>query len=458
MIVKYRVVVFLIFVSVTLFAQNPVLDQYIKEGLSSNQSLKQKQMDYSKSLYAIKEARGYFFPDINLNARYTVADGGRTIEFPVGDLLNDVYSTLNILTQSQNFPSIENEEFDFYRPKEHETKVSVKQPVFSSDILNRVEITKAYSEIARVSIEKYKRSLILEIKHAYYNYLKSFSLLNLADSTLRLVNENLRVSRSLYENDLVTIDVVYRSEAEISKVEVEKAKAKSLYYRSMSFFNFLLNRPLNTEIERFFEKPEVLMYSLDVLQEEAANSREEIDMLRANLILNERKLAMQKGNFTPDIFGTVDYGFQGEEYKFSENDDFVLASLVLRWNIFHGLSSKNKTKQIRIESERIDLQLSEAQQKIKLEVLNKYYELAAAYQAVEAEKKNLEASRHVFRIIKRKYEENQATLLEYIDARTVFTNARSSLIIARTDYFLQKASFEYAAAMEDFSVYLKSEE
>ena len=39
-----------------------------------------------------------FLPDISMNARYTVARGGRIIEFPVGDLLNPVYITLNMLT------------------------------------------------------------------------------------------------------------------------------------------------------------------------------------------------------------------------------------------------------------------------------------------------------------------------------------------------------------------------
>ncbi len=56
-----------------------------------NQGLKQRQLDYASDLAALKEARGLFLPDFSLNARYTVAEGGRTIVFPVGDLLNPVY-------------------------------------------------------------------------------------------------------------------------------------------------------------------------------------------------------------------------------------------------------------------------------------------------------------------------------------------------------------------------------
>ena len=69
-------------------AQNPILEEYIREGLASNQALKQRQLDYAVNLAALKEAKGLFFPDISFNARYTLAEGGRMIEFPVGDLLN----------------------------------------------------------------------------------------------------------------------------------------------------------------------------------------------------------------------------------------------------------------------------------------------------------------------------------------------------------------------------------
>ena len=106
-----------LFISHILHGQeSEILDSYIREGLSNNLALQQKTASYNQSLAALKEARGMFMPSISLNARYTVAEGGRTIVFPVGDLLNPVYSTLNALTSSlppdQQFPpiQIENEE------------------------------------------------------------------------------------------------------------------------------------------------------------------------------------------------------------------------------------------------------------------------------------------------------------------------------------------------------------
>ena len=147
-------------------SQNPALDRYISEGIRSNLGLKQKKLDYAVNLSALKEARGLFLPDVSLQARYTVARGGRVISLPVGDLLNPVYSTLNLLTASDLFPQIENQEFRFYRPREHETKVSLMQPIFNAELIHNYRIRKKQTEIAEIDIHRYRRELVEEITRA----------------------------------------------------------------------------------------------------------------------------------------------------------------------------------------------------------------------------------------------------------------------------------------------------
>jgi outer membrane protein TolC len=51
------------------------LDEYIKEGLSSNQSIKQQTFMLEKNVYALKEAKSMFLPNISFLTTYTKADG-----------------------------------------------------------------------------------------------------------------------------------------------------------------------------------------------------------------------------------------------------------------------------------------------------------------------------------------------------------------------------------------------
>ncbi|MDF1571250.1 MAG: TolC family protein [Bacteroidales bacterium] len=436
----------------TIYCQNPVLEKYLIEGIASNHALRQRQLDYNQSLAALRESRGMFFPEISLNARYTVADGGRVISFPVGDLLNPVYNTLNMLTSSE-FPEIENEEFKFYRPREHETKVTLVQPIYNSDIIYNARIRQEYATLAHVEMEQYKRHLIREIKTAYYNYQKAWHLGALVDSTLVLVEENHRVSKTLHDNNMVTIDAVFRSESEVSSVQLEQAHARSHIHSAKAYFNFLINRPLDSDIKLYHEIPAGIFIPLDAAQEEAISNREELESVKRYQVLNAQKRRMQQGHASPDLFGTVDYGFQGEEYRFTETDDFVLASLVLRWRIFQGMSNRNKVRQTVIEGEKLVQVLDEIEQKIRMQVIGDYYQALAAFQAIDAASKQVRAAQKAFSLIDRKYRENQSTLLEYIDARTSYTSAEANLIIATNEYFIRLAAMEFSMAGIDLEKY-----
>lgn len=427
-----------------LGAQNPVLEEYIKKGLLSNQGLRQKKLDYASNLAALKEARGLFFPDVSLNARYTVADGGRTIVFPVGDMLNPVYSTLNVLTGTESFPQIENQEFAFLRPREHETKMTLVQPIFNSELISNHGIRKQYTEIARIDVDRYKRELIREITKAYYDYQKAYNLVWLADTSLSLVNENLRVSKSLFENDKVTVDAVYRSESELSKVEVQGAQAKNMMEASRAYFNFLLNRTLDSPIEIFTDIPQPIMMSLEDASSQAVQNRDELQQIKEYQVLNQHLTGLYRGNNIPGLFGVVDYGFQGEEYRFTSDDDFMLASLVLRWNLFKGTANHHKVHQSKIEGEKLVELFSQTQQQIRLEVINHYYAIKAAYESVQSARKQTRSALRAYELISRKYSEGQSSLLELIDARTSLTSAAANSIIAEGAYFSQMADFNYA--------------
>src|SRR6516225_6846842 len=100
-----------------------VLDNYVKVGLTSNVALKQQTFDLEKARLDLERAKAMFYPQIDFNAQYTLASGGRTIDVPIGDLLNNVYSSLNKLTSSTKFPQVHNQSIQLLPNDFQETKV-----------------------------------------------------------------------------------------------------------------------------------------------------------------------------------------------------------------------------------------------------------------------------------------------------------------------------------------------
>ncbi len=448
---KYRIITFSFLAGICLYinAQDQLLENYIQEGIQSNLALQQVRADYSKSLQSLRSARGLFFPDLSLNARYTVARGGRIIEFPVGDMLNPVYMTLNELQDDIVFPSLENQEYEFYRPNEHETKLSLIQPLYSPQVIYNYQIKKQQTHIETVNISIYKRELIKEIKSSYYGYIMTVYLLKLMDETDELLKENFRVSKSLYENDKVTHDAVYRSEAELQDLYRRKAEADKENRTARAYFNFLLNKPLDAEIHipESDKVPEAgFPVSMDEKITAGLDSREELDKLQLYSDINENYTKLARASNYPNLFLAFDYGFQGEEYSFTREDDYLLASVVLRWDLFQGFKNRADVQHARIASEQIMLQREELKKQIELQIINAWYDLKAAMEAIDAARIQVRASEKAFQVIEKKYRIGQARLIEYTDARTTMTKSKQNLIMALFEYKIKEAELERVSA------------
>jgi outer membrane protein len=435
----------------TISGQNRVLDSYIADGLENNLALKQKEYNYQKSLSALQEAKAMFFPDIYFNARYTWADGGRVIELPVGDMLNPVYTSLNYLLQTDEFPQIENQEFQFLRKHEHETKLSLIQPIIEPKIYFNHKISKEMVEVQSADAETYRRQLVADIQTAYFNYLKTLRLEELLADTRTLLEENVRVNESLFRNDKVTIDNVYRSKAELSQLDQHIAEATKAKQISMAYFNFLLNRPFDEQIieDNLYDSTFVIS-DLESANENALGKREELTMLDSYLKANNYWLNMNQAKIIPSVFGAVDYGYQGTRYRFTDDYDYYIASIVLRWELFHGYENRAQIDQAKISRETLQTKIEETKDQIKLQVIEAYYDLQASEKSIQAADEALKSARKAYEMVDKKFREGQANLIEYIDARTTMTNAEQTLIINRYDYYIKYAEFERVACLREY--------
>jgi outer membrane protein TolC len=297
-------------------------------------------------------------------------------------------------------------------------------------------------------VEQYTRELIAEIKKAYYNVAMADGILSMLTETRKLLLENVRANRKLVENDKLTIDYVYRSEAELSKFDQELQGAEKNKKIASAYFNFLLNKSLTDSI--ILQQPASFPALADLsgnYSQSAIENREELKKLENYSNITDMQIKMNQSNKLPDLFVAVDYGFQGEKYKFNKNQDYVQASAVLSWNLFSGFQNRAKIKQAQIDKTIIESQLEEARKQIELQVINSLNELLTAEKGITAAESRVRNAGEGFRLVNRKYEEGQASLIEFLDARTTMTQAEENLIISKFSYLSCFAEFEKVAAI-----------
>ena len=464
---RYSVVVLLMFgLMGTAWAQEgpttarAILDGYVQAGLEGNLALKQQEIDLETSLWALNEARGRFLPSVDLQARYSRSGGGRTTDIPVGDLVNPIYGTLNDLLvaqgQTPGFPTVDNEEILFLRRREQDTRLRITQPLYQPRLRHNVRVQEGLLSAQEAGVEAYRHQLIRDIKVSYFNFLKAERAVEIYKATEALVEENERVNARLFQASTVTEDAVFRARAEVLTVAQQTAEAEKDRDLARSYFNFLLNRPLDTSVETIptdetlfpeIEGFQVQLASLEMgvtpsrldLQQAALGRRAELRQLDGAVSASQAAVSLARSAYRPGVSFVLDTGIQGERYGFTGERPFYTASLVLQWNLFNGFQTRAQNRQAKLNLQRLRTQREELESQIQLEVQVAHDNVAVGQRALLAATERDRTARKSFRIVSRKYDEGLAAQVTFLDARTTLTNAQLNLNITRTDLLIRLA-------------------
>lgn len=430
-----------------LKGQTSVLEGYIDEGMQNNLVLKRKNISLDKALLALKTAKSMYQPSVALQASYSTATGGRSISLPLGDLMNPVYATLNQLTNSQNFPMLENESINFLPKNYYDAKVRTTVPIINTDIIYNRKINEQQVTLQEFEVQTYERELIKNIKSAYFNFLNAQQAVKIYQSALRLAEESKRVNERLLESGKGLHAYVLRSNSEIEQVRAQVTQAVQQQVNARLYFNSLLNRDGETAIDAAYDADDALTKATILLQATPEiSSREELKSLQQVIDINENVIKMNKKFSIPKISGFLDLGSQAEQMRFNNQSRYAMVGLQFDLPIYSGNRNRIKVKQSQLELE--DASLNREYIKRQLQVSSNVAKnnLLASWQTYQSSLKQLESASSYQRLIDKGYQAGTNTYIETIDARNQLTGAQLSTLVNKYNVLLAAAELERETA------------
>lgn len=400
-----------------------ILDDYIATGLENNLTLKQKNISYQKAIYSLDLAKSYFYPSIDFSGSLMSGEGGRRLDFPVGDMLNPIYSALNQFTNSNTFPTINNISQDFMPNEYYDVKIRTSVPILNMDINYNKDIQIQQANIKTIEIDNYKKELIKSIKVAYYNYISSVSQQKIYENALNLAVEGKRVNESLLKNGVNLPAYVLRSESEIQSINAKIEQSKNQVKMAQRYFNFLLNKDLESDItvdDSLNNDEEIFSTSFSA---KAPDNRDELKMLEGAIDLNKSIVSMKKNYWIPTINGFADLGVQDDKFKFSSKSQYYLIGLQFNMPIFDFFKSSNKIDQAEMDLESVKIDYNSTKSKLELSIKTAIDDLESAKQNYITTGKQLQAAQSYYNLIEKGYKEGKNTFIEMIDARNQYTTS-----------------------------------
>lgn len=413
------------------------LDAYISEAFQNNEGLHQEQFGLEKSLYALDEARSLFLPNVSLQSSYTGAAGGRAVDLPLGDLLNNAYATLNKLTASHDFPQLSNQTFLLNTNNFYDAHLHTTLPLINAELWYNRQIKKQLITARQASVNVYKRELAKNIKTAYYQYYQAMQAVSIYNSALDLVQENIRVNESMLRNGVRNSTALTRSLTEQQRTISERLQAENNALNSRAYFNFLLNRNtkdsiiLDTALLAAAEQSNAAQPAAGAAETGVADAsgvsgitnREELTQWRTIESVDALSLRQEKSYLIPKLNSFLDLGGQGEGTVDSKSA-YYFAGISLEWDLFAGGQHRYRAKQADADRRSAESGYNETLESLQLQLeqsRNNYRSATATYRSALAQ---LTFALKYLTDQSKAYREGQILYVELLDAQNQLTEAR----------------------------------
>lgn len=413
----------------TIMAQN--MDTYIHKAWQINLHLQSQNFELKAAEYALMEAKSMYGPQLGFNTQYTLAAGGRNISFPIGDLLNPAYDALNKLTNSNQFPNLDNTEVNFLPNNFYDAKFRFQQAILYPDLAINKEIKTEQIKIKDLEIRAYKRLVSKEVMTTYYQVLSAREAIGIFIESKILLEEARRTTQSMVNNGIALPSALHRIEAQISSVNAQIIESNNNLRNAQAYFIHLTGDSLSYALVNLDPPP---------MPASRAINREELMQLDQGIVIN-KILEKKEGQFyKPKLTAQLDLGSQAFNFGWSP---YALLGLNLDINLYDHKRHKFKYDIAKANTLAIDASKSQIQKQLELQSNIQENNLLSALDQIKTFEPRILTSNKIYKEVFIKYKEGIANYLELLDAETQLTSTKIQYTLAKFNAWLKSCEVQY---------------
>jgi outer membrane protein len=187
----------------------------------------------------------------------------------------------------------------------------------------------------------------------------------------------------------------------------------------------------------------------DAILEKAKESVKDVKIAIANVDVAKKDLALSRSSYLPSLTGFVGYNTRWSEspiYNFVEQlslFDGTAVGLQLNVPILNGFATRGRVQRAKINQERSEFQLKQAELDLERNVYQAYNDVSNAKKAFEAAQKTLEARKQALDFSKARYEVGLLNAFDFSQSTIAFENAQSEVLRTKYDYIFRTKILEF---------------
>ncbi|MCC7492362.1 MAG: TolC family protein [Fimbriimonadaceae bacterium] len=302
-------------------------------------------------------------------------------------------------------------------------------------------ITRLAEAAARHQVRATANGVIAQVVSAYLNLLRAQELLGVAERTVELAQQQVKVATDSFEAGAMPKVNVLRATAAYQNALQAQLQAANGIALAQASLNAAMGRsqlqPLRiAALPRQLADPPDLLASL----RQAVQQRPELRAMQKAIDINEEAVKAARAGYYPSVSVNSKVERTMGVGQFGSADSFQVVG-VFRLNLWdwYQTSGQVKAAQADVAAER--QRLEGLMQQIELQVRRAVLNIGAARQRVEAAQAEVDAARQALQIEDLRYKEGDGTYLELLDARRAVTEAEANLVTAYYDNALGESDW-----------------
>ena len=330
----------------------------------------------------------------------------------------------------------------------HSAGISLSQNIFDGgQWWNQIASANSAYRYSRELEMETRVTIVLNVKQAFYQYLKDLQLLDVTEQSVELAKQQLELVRHQYEVEAVARTDLLKQQVQLGNMEVEFLNQQAVTRNS---FNQLANA-MGLGVGADFsvvDSPGPIsppVKSFDVLLEKAKRDNPTLMTQQTQITNSELGLKIARANYFPSL--SLSMGYDGSSTMLDElySDDKrwrLQTRLSISYPLFTGFLQSTQVEvakvDYKIEQENYQNLLRDLEVELDFTV-EQLVNLGKMIPIFEETKKSAEED---LRLAQERYNLGAATILDVLDSQLSVTSANSSLVRAIYDEKILRAQLD----------------
>lgn len=330
-------------------------------------------------------------------------------------------------------------------------RANLTQLIFDGSYIVALQASKTYMKF----YENAKQKTNIEIKEMVIN---SYGNVLLAEESIAILNKNkatlektLSDTEATFKNGLIEEESVEQLQITLTSINSTLNYNKRLVDVAYKMLKINLGIDINDTLKLTDSLDNLTISNLDLAI--SKNEFAVLDNINYKMALNfqeqrELELKLQKSKALPSLLANVNYGstaFNNQFQFFTQNQKWFNYSnmgISLNVPIFSSMARSSRTQQAKIALDQAKTQLTETEQKLKLQYSSAKTDYEFSIEEYATAKTNLNLAQRIEKKQQIKFTEGLSSSFDYNDAQRQLYTAQQKYLQSMVDVINKKAALE----------------